>query len=70
VSIDQFQERLDALTTRPAPAASEEAAAARYIRRHAIDEQDAQLLLDAILGPLTTRPGGRQARRLATRGAA
>lgn len=46
------------------------AAAERYIRRNAKDPADAALLVDALLGPLVTRKGGRAGSKQHSRGAA
>jgi len=46
------------------------AAAERYIRRHAHDPADAELLVDALLGPLVTRKSGREGSKLRSRSAA
>lgn len=47
-------DRLTALGRLPAPTDADTATVARLIQRHALDPADAELLHDALLGPLTT----------------
>ncbi|PBC80160.1 hypothetical protein BX265_4996 [Streptomyces sp. TLI_235] len=57
MSIDQFDDRLAALGPAREITGDTAAAAEQYIRQHATDDQDAEILLDALLGPLTTEKG-------------
>jgi hypothetical protein len=64
VSGAQLDTRLESLGTVPETTPDTLAAAERYIRRRARDEEDAEVLVDALLGPLATKSAGRDGLRL------
>jgi hypothetical protein len=66
----QLDTRLESLGTVPDTTPDMLAAAERYIRRNANDPADAELLVDALLGPLVTRKGGRDGSKLRSRSSA
>lgn len=63
----QLDTRLESLGSVPETTPETLAAAERYIRRNANDPADAELLMDALLGPLVTRSGGREGLKLRTK---
>jgi len=60
----QLDTRLESLGTVPDTTPDAVAAAERYIRRRALNEADADLLVDALLGPLVTTLAGRAGLKL------
>lgn len=57
MSSDQFDDGLIALGSIREITGDTAARAEQYVRKNATDQQDAELLLDILLGPLTTPAG-------------